>query len=338
MNKAEWKNFKFNCFEKVWFWSRAPWVINLLNFPFAAFLSKFTKGKKYFISLLKLRFLFKRKVVFGLLEYMVTTKCTLNCRHCNTQIPYFKNGAHTSITKFEDFKTDIDKVLAACDYVNILGFVGGEPMLCADLSKMIEYALSKKKIKGVFLATNSTILPNEELLKVMKNKKFAVLTSDYSHVKNIENGVTVKYDEHKEILSKAGVKFNNHHEKLGSNNWISMPKVYKDKQDAVFIQKQWRNCIQICNIIIEGKLIPCTMSAFIWQNLDLTDGIKKEVVDVRNSKSSKELSNKLIEYFSVPNSEFCHYCHFENIQTGLPCGEQISAEEAALYIQNNKNL
>ena len=228
MDKQEWKMFKKNCFDRVWFWATAVWVIKLLRFPLINFLQNIKYGDKIHRLLLQIRFFFKRKVIFGLFEYMVTTRCTLNCKECNTRIPKFSNETHTKVTSFEEFKKDIDTLLEATDYINMFGFVGGEPMLAKDLPKMIEYVLSKKQIKRVFLATNSTILPSEELLKVMKNKRFAVLLSDYSHVKNIKNGVTVKYHEHKKILEEHGVKYNKFHEEHDAHSWFSMPKVYKD--------------------------------------------------------------------------------------------------------------
>ena len=43
--------------------------------------------------------------------------------------------------------------------------------------------------------------------------------------------------------------------------------------------KQWKNCVQICNIICEGKLLPCTMSVHIFKNLEHTKEINEEIID-----------------------------------------------------------
>ncbi len=223
---------------------------------------------------------------------------------------------------FQEFKNDIDKLLKSVDFINILGFVGGEPTLSNDLAEMIEYACSKKQIHQVFLATNCTILPSEKLIKAMQNKKFAAQLSDYSHVKNIKNGVTVKYDKWKDTLVQNHIRFNNYQEKREANTWFSLPEVYIDEQDAQKVKKTWRNCVQICNILSNGILLPCTMSVHIYKNLEHTKAIDDEVINIRNL-SDKELTKRLTENFKKPNSAFCHYCHFENIVTGLPCGEQI---------------
>ncbi len=317
------KNFNFNSIYRAFWWPTREWVQELLHFPFLGFLNRFKFGKDFYINWLKLRFLVTKKPVFGLIEVLVTSRCTLNCKHCNTRIPEFTNKTHVPILKFEDFKNDLDKLLAVTDYINILGFVGGEPLLANDLGKMVHYAASKKQIKQVFIATNATILPNEDLIQAMRNRKVAVQLSDYSHVKIYKPNVTVKYREFKEILLKNHINFNGYQEKRNATTWFSLPKVFKDKQKDSICKNQWADCVQICNIISNGYLLPCTMSVHIFNNLDTTQEINNEVIDIRHTNNSKELLSKLIKYLSIPYSSFCHYCHFEDIQQGLPCGEQI---------------
>ncbi len=93
-----------------------------------------------------------RKAVVPCLEYVVTTKCTMNCKHCNTFIPYFNEKTHFKPVSFEMFKKDIDTLLKAVDYIDYFGFVGGEPLLAKDLAKMIKYACSKEKNTSHFLS------------------------------------------------------------------------------------------------------------------------------------------------------------------------------------------
>ncbi len=339
MNKQDWKNFKNNSIRHVWNYAHASWVWPLFPNKFMAFLEKFKNGKKFFNSLQKIRFLITQKPIIPDIEYVVTTRCTMNCKHCNTFVPYFSDDSHVKSVTFETFKQDIDTLLKSIDYIYSFGFVGGETLLNKDLAKMIEYALSKRKIHHVFIATNCTILPNEELLKVMKHKKFAAHISDYRDVKKIKGGITVKYEEMKKLLLDNGIKISNHQENLNRSNWMTMPELYKDRQDVEKIIENFNRCFgQYCTMLSDGKILQCTISVYMERNLELTQAIKDEIVDIRAAKNSKELTDKIIKFYCRPYSEFCHYCHFENIQTGLPCGEQISAEEAALYIQNNKNL
>ena len=324
MNKEEWRNFKNNTIKQVWNFAHASWVWPLFPNKLMSTFEKLKLGKKAYKDLLKIRYFLKRKPIIPSFEYVVTTRCTMNCKHCNTFIPYFNNETHIKPAPFETFKSDIDKLLKSVDYIYALGFVGGEPLIDKDLAKMIQYALSKRKIHNVFIATNCTILPDNELLKVMKNKKCAVHISDYRDVKNIRGGITVKYDEMKKLLLDNGIKVSNHQENLNRSNWMSMPELRIDNQDPKKLEEHFKTCFgSYCPMLSDGKLSKCTISVYISRNLELTQGAKDEIVDIRNAKNAKELTEKIIKFYSRPYSEFCHYCHFENVQYGLPCGEQV---------------
>ena len=324
MNKLEWKNYKQYNLKHIWRTSNECWISELFDFPLIKFLKKIKSGQKIFYNFLKLRYLIKRKPIIPVCQYAVTTRCTLNCKNCNSFIPYFTTQTHAKPISFEQFKKDLDKMLEAVDYINIFGFVGGEPLLVNDLYKMVEYALSKRQIHYVFMCTNCTILPSDELLKVMKNKKFAVQLSDYRQVKNIKNNVTVKYNTIKKLLVDNKIKISYIQEKLDANNWQTMPQLFKDVQDSEKLKKIYSRCFGLyCNIICEGIFSQCVCSMYMHRNLELTESIKDELINLREEISSKDLTGKFIKFYSKQYSEFCHYCHFDNIQYGLPCGEQV---------------
>lgn len=323
VNKQEWKDFRKNNLKLVWrnatssWCSTLPYKLSWINF----LKDNFSPAKIHF-RMQKLRFLITRKPVMPCVEYVVTTRCTMNCKHCNTFIPHFNDKTHFPPTTLELFKKDIDTLLKAVDYIDYFGFVGGEPLLCKDLAKMIEYACSKKKLRHIFLATNSTLDLSDELLKVMKNKKFAVQLSDYRNVK-FKNNLVVKYDEYKKILKENNILFSHPEEDANASTFMSMPELYPDEQKEDKLKKIFDCCYgQYCQMLCDGILTQCTLSVYITRSLELTDDVKKEIVDIRAKKSSKELSQEIIKFYAKPYSAFCHYCHWDNIQYGLPCGEQ----------------
>ena len=322
MNKQEWKNFKLHNTKHIYKTACESWVDSMFETPVMDFFAKFKKGKKWINNYFALRFLIKKKPIIPIIEYMVTTKCTMNCKNCNSFMPYFSNESHTKPDSFEVFKSDIDKLLNSVDYIYAFGFVGGEPLIDNELAEKMEYVLGKKQIKNVFLATNCTILPTKKLLKVMKNKKFKAQISNYSHVKNIKNGVTVKHDEFKDLLLRNNILLSDPHGDDGV--FQSMPKLYKDIQNPDKVKLMHDNCWGLfCNMLCEGEITPCTLSVYINRNLELSDGIKEEIVNIRTAKNSKDLTNKIIKYYARPYSQFCHYCHNDDIQYGFRCGEQI---------------
>lgn len=324
MNYKEWRNYKTNNLKLVWNTAVISWCRALpYKRPLLSFLKNFT-GENIHYKLQKLRFQIKRKAVMPTCEYVVTTKCTMNCKHCNTFVPYFSENSHCKPVTFEQFKKDIDTLLKAVDYIDYFGFVGGEPLIVKDLAKMIKYALSKRQIHHVFLATNCTILPTKELLKVMKNKKFGVQLSDYSDVKNLKNNLTVKYEEYKKLLEENHIQFSHPHEDSKRLGFQSMPELYPDKQDEDKLRNTFNSCWgQYCQMLCDGILTQCTLSVFISRTMELTHDIKSELVNIREKKSSRKLADEIIKFYAKPYSAFCNYCHTENIVYGLPVGEQV---------------
>lgn len=324
MNKTEIKNYKNNNLKLVWRNAVHSWC-NTLPYkrPFMTFLRKNITPDKIYYNLQQLRFLLTRKAVMPTCEYVVTTKCTMNCKHCNTFVPYFSEETHAKPVTFEVFKKDLDTLLKAVDYIDYFGFVGGEPLIVKDLPKMIKYALSKRKLHHIFLATNCTILPSKELLKVMQNKKFAVQLSDYRDVK-FKNGVIAHYEEFKKLLSDNNIQFSHPQEDKERLSFISMPELYPDKQDEEKVKKMFNCCWgQYCNMLCDGILTQCTLSVYITRNLELTDEVKNELVNIREKKSSRKLADEIIKFYAKSYSAFCQYCHMDNIQYGLPVGEQL---------------
>lgn len=323
MDKNQWKDYKRNNLKLIWKnaeegWCRTlPWKQNFIKFL------KIFSPEKMHLKFMKLRFRLIRKSIMPTCEYVVTTKCTMNCKHCNTFVPYFSNETHAKPVTFEQFKKDIDTLLKAVDYIDYFGFVGGEPLIASELDKMIKYVTSKRKIHHIFIATNCTILPNEKILKAMQNKKAAFQLSDYRDVK-FKNNIKIKYDEMKELLTKNNIKFSHPQEENDRMTFQSMPKLYLDKQDEKKVKKMFDCCWgQYCNMLCDGILSQCTLSVYITRNLELTDEVKKEIVNIREKKSSRKLANEIIEFYAKPYSAFCHYCHCDNIQYGLPVGEQV---------------
>lgn len=321
--KSTWKNFQKNSINHIWKSSMCSWISELFSDPVITFLKKIKWGNVIYNNYIKFRFFITRKPAVPTLEYVVTTKCTMNCKHCNTFIPYFTKNTHLQPVGFEEFKNDLDTILKCVDFIMFFGFVGGEPLLAKDLHKMLAYALKQKKVRYVFLATSCTLLPSKELLEVMKNKKFAVQISDYRNVK-LKNNMTVKYAEFKKLCIKNNIRVSSIQEKYGAMTWQTMPILYKDRQDTMYVKKLYDECWgRYCNMLCDGILTQCTLSVYINRNMEVTPQIQNELVDIRENKNTKKLTEKIINFYSRPYSEFCHYCHCDKIQYGLPCGEQM---------------
>ena len=100
------------------------------------------------------------------IQLETTNKCNLNCEMCCRNLQNRKTGELT----FENFKTIIDQF----PHLLIVSLQGwGEPFLCKDLFKMIEYCDKKGIATGV--TTNGTLL-NADLIGEIVNSSLDYLT------------------------------------------------------------------------------------------------------------------------------------------------------------------
>lgn len=326
----EWNNFKKNTI--LFFWRYAmkiQWSASLINEKILKFFNMFPFGSWLCAKYYTLRFFITRKPVAPIIEYVITTHCTMKCKHCNTMIPYFSPKKHAPSIKLSIFKDDIDRLLTGLDYILLFGFVGGEPLMVNDLHEMLQYVLNKEKIHNVFIASNCTILPSKELLQVMKNKKFTIQISDYRDVQGLPVGVVSKYDKFKELLIENNIKFTEPHISAAgerkTNTWITMPNLFCDKLDEDRVSSQFDKCFgREANMLCDGKITQCTVSVYVSRNMDLSSSIQNEIVDIRHCN---DIRCAMMQFYCRKYSNFCHYCHFDNMKKGLPNGEQLAMEQ-----------
>lgn len=285
-----------------------PWLFLLFNTEILAFIKR-KKLQKYLKFYFKLRFLLKRKPILPIVEYVVTTNCTMKCKECNTLIPHFDQNSHLKEVHPETFKSDLDKLLSAVDFIYALGLVGGEPLLNQDLPNMLAYALRQKKIKHIFIATNCTIEPSTELIQSMKHKKFAIQLSNYKNV----IGSRSKFDKIQSALSQEGILFSlPHGGGEGGSVFIKMPRI--EETPGTNTKMDFADCIcKNCAPFFDGLFLPCTVSVYIVANGNIPESIRKRVIDVR-ALSSEELSRRLNTFYTDDAGIFCPYCDWECAQ------------------------
>lgn len=112
-------------------------------------------------------------------NYLVTSRCNLNCKHCLNFNDLIKNPQDVS---FEKFKEHIDIVFDKFDYLHSFHLCGGEPLLCKDLSRKIDYITDnfKEKIYDFFIITNGTLRPSDEVIASLQKIGGWFLLDDYS--------------------------------------------------------------------------------------------------------------------------------------------------------------
>lgn len=124
--------------------------------------------RSYKNSLLKDKY--KQDVFAPLLAIDVNNKCTLNCKYCYTQMPYYQNSEKRNYD-IDKIIANIDKLLDKVDYIPYLWILGGEPLLHPELDKLIDYLNSPKVVNKVVYAeilTNGTLLLSDRAVAALK--------------------------------------------------------------------------------------------------------------------------------------------------------------------------
>lgn len=232
-------------------------------------------------------------------DMTVTTKCTFNCKHCNMFIPYYSN--HENVP-FEQLKRNIDLFFSRVDYAAYFGLIGGEPMLNPALKDVIVYLEEQysDKFGKISYASNGSILPDDDLLRVMQKYNVHIVVSDYSKA--------IPYREKIVRLEEKFKQFDINYDIKPELIWCDFgfpnhPFIRDEKQ----IKEHLEYCRPEWNGLNDGKFYYCNVS---WSaeksgkfKLRPDDYIVLEDID----PDDKDACHTLVE-LSRGTSSFCRIC------------------------------
>lgn len=232
-------------------------------------------------------------------DMTITTKCTLNCRHCNLFIPYHKE--HVNFP-FEEMKRNVDLFFERIDFVTYFGLIGGETFLNPDLEKCIEYLGEnyRNQIGRITVVTNGTVIPAESLLKAIKKYEMYLSISDYTKV--------VPYEKKMEQLTEKAEEYEIDYYRNPSIVWTDFgfpKKPLKRTQEQ--LEDHLRSCRPNWNALHDGKFYYCNVSWCAEQSghfkLQQEDYIELAKID----PNDKDACRKIVE-LSRGTSSFCRIC------------------------------
>lgn len=232
-------------------------------------------------------------------DMTITTKCTLNCRHCNLFIPYHKEHVNFS---FEEMKRDIDLFFERIDFVTYFGLIGGETFLNPDLQKCIVYLGEnyREKIGRITVVTNGTILPTESLLKTIKKYEMYLSISDYTNV--------VPYEKKMAQLIEKAEEYKLDYFRNPAIVWtdFGFPE-FPVKRSPKQLEEHLKSCRPNWNALHGGKFYYCNVSWCAEQSghfrLSPEDYIEMEQID----PGDKAACRRIVE-LSRGTSTFCKIC------------------------------
>lgn len=222
-----------------------------------------------------------KKVHLPEVHTALTTKCTLNCKNCNMYIPYHKNnGEHQPL---ESIISSVDKLFTLTDKVYRFAILGGEPFLYPNLKEIIlhfDYNY-RQKIGELSIVTNGTIIPSDEILKLIAKKNIVISISDYTN--------SLKYKEKLEKFKNKLDKFNINYKISGSDFWLDFNFPHKPlKLPNETVINHMHSCSPVFKGINDNKFYYCHI---VWSAIKsgLLKDDSNDYLDLEDINPAKDI-------------------------------------------------
>jgi hypothetical protein len=241
--------------------------------------------------------------------------CTLKCECCCESIPYLKNGRFVNAM---DVISDIDKLANACEYLERLEFIGGEPFLHPELAQIIESSLLMKKVGYIYIFTNGTVLPDDKLCTIINNPRVIVHISNY--VSQWSAKQVNKLEALKNKLSRYDVKYFI----VKNTDWLDISRFDDNGFPDETLKKVFSKCfINYCHRLYNGILYRCPHQYAGTQlgKLNLIDG---QHVDIRSLESTS-LAKALEDFEKIKVLDSCRHCSMAVGPKNVSAGRQVSS-------------
>lgn len=235
----------------------------------------------------------------------VTSRCTFNCRHCVTLMPYFK----------EQYIYTVDEIVAdlaalfygGVDYLASYYLVGGEPFLNKNLGNIIDVICENfgDKIGCIQVISNGSIIPDEHTMEVLKRRHVDVRLSDYTE----EVAYKSKFEQAVEKYHNKGINCI-----INRFQWIDLgfPNVFdcewKDKQD---LKAHMLRCSTGCHALNDKKFYYCG-TLFFAEKSGLYELEEEDFIDLSKMVGSMADKERILQYCLGETAKgyvsLCRYC------------------------------
>lgn len=261
-----------------------------------------------------------KALMFQLITFIISTRCTLNCRYCGQRLSQYKTE---DIIDFAvaDIKRDIDYFLGAVDFVGMISIIGGEPFLHPNLLEIVEHCLTKDNFGVVNITTNGVIKLTKELLQGLKNDRVKISFSIYDSYLSEKQKDLLAYNI--EMVRQSGVSYS-----ISYPLWIKPQELKDYKYDKEKMVEKKKNCdnIKMCAAVRNGFFYPCTTAENIESLHKFSAG--NALVDVKEKENLRE---RLMGCLQQEYFEACRYCGSGEAEE-IRAGEQV--ERSAIYEKN----
>jgi organic radical activating enzyme len=250
---------------------------------------------------------------FDWFGYMVSQRCTLRCKYCCECIPYITNG---KFVDKDDIIADCAKMADACEFLDYIELIGGEPFLHPNIGEVLDGLLHLPNIGYIKIFTNGTIEPSINMIELLKNPRIVVMFSNY--LKQVKEDLKSKILRTKNILDANEVPYIF----VVGDVWSDYGSFEKRNLAPDVLDKKCSSCyIHNCHRLFDGKLYQCPIH-YSFLQCERNGQDDADVIDIRNCVQ-EELAHKLDEMEEQKSFEACDYCMLPFDGRQIPAGEQL---------------
>lgn len=256
----------------------------------------------------------------------VTSRCTFNCKYCNMLMPYYncQNGYDYTA---EDILADFDVYFKRVDYLTSYFVIGGEPLLNKDLSRILEMLFDKygHKIGYMQIISNGSVVPDQELMRVIKKCNIQVRLSDYTHVLPYEK----KLQQVKDTFTENGIPYSMSIYETWMDLGFPHQKIEPIGKTEEEAERHMQLCSPGCHILNDRKFYYCGL-IFSAEKAGLFKLRPGDYIDLSDSKGELSDKEEMLKYClgSVEN----RYISICNVCRGTGCDNDHVIGVAEQYV------
>lgn len=227
------------------------------------------------------------------LDIVITEKCSMNCESCCNLMQYYVAAKNTDSEILKAVQIMSDNV----DHIAEYRIIGGEPLMNKQWAKITNGIIEQDPNRTVYIYTNGTICPKDEILKSLQGKRVHFYITDYGDElsKNINK------------LIESLEKFKLGYYRKPAGNWVDCSRVKQHHRSIPRLKQVFKECCaKKLYTLLNSKLYTCPFISNA-ANMNAIPDNKANYVDLnledRNIKSKIAKLVKMKNYF--PGCDFC---------------------------------
>ncbi len=261
------------------------------------------------------------KAFIHIAQITLTERCSLKCKKC-AHACYAVDSTAQDLS-LEEVKRSANIFFSKIDFIKEFVLIGGEPLLYRDLTKVIQYIGEKyrQNMSVYCIATNGTIVPSDDVLKVCSQYQVLFRISNYS----------AQLPRLKESHQKLIARLQEWHIPyiLGEEDWqwrdYGFEYVDHGIEEDILINT-FDQCGTICREIRGNKFYYCVMARSVAENLKFDAGQQDylDMLTLQGDNYKKELLEFTMGYSDKGYLDMCRHCHGSKaFDYPIPVAEQL---------------